>query len=518
MKYQIAILILALCIGCSQKSTGPDYSKLETIPTKDQVGVKMLPDTIAPVNAPFDIQQFKKPTFPDRTVHLGDLGLDSSRLITAQINQSIAELSAQGGGRLVIPTGKWKSGRIVLKSNVNLHFEDGAIVQFSTDVKDYQPAVFNRVESLEVMSLGACIYAFEQDNIAITGNGLLIGPYGGEIKERSYLEPIESLVDLNLPANQRIHDGSKTEWIFPPKFIAPTSCTNVYIEDISLENTAFWNIVPTYCNGVIIRGVTVNSVGIPRGDGIDVESSRNVLIEYSTLSTGDDCFTMKAGRGEDGLKVGKPTENVIVRYCLARTGHGGITCGSETAGIIRNLYVHDCVFDGTGVGIRFKTRRPRGGGGENLYYDRIRMNLEYTVIKWDMLGTPAYVGELADRLPERPVNDLTPFYRNIKISNLIVERGTHFLKILGIPESPMSNLEIDNVDAKTENLMIINDARDITIRNTKISTPDSLIEVLNSHNILFKEVHLDLGGDKLATSFKECESEELQMVDCVVSE
>ena len=199
---------------------------------------------------------------------------------------------------------------------------------------------------------------------------------------------------------------------------------------------------------MIIRGVSVKSEGIPRGDGIDIESSKNVLIEYCTLSTGDDAFTMKSGRGGDGLKVNKPTENIVVRYCLARKGHGGVTCGSETAGTIRNLYVHDCVFDGTGVGIRFKTRRPRGGGGENLYYERIRMNLEATAIKWDMLGTRAYVGNLADRLPAREINELTPFYRNISISNIIIENSTFFMKVIGIPESPLTNLTIDNVNAK----------------------------------------------------------------------
>ena len=125
-------------------------------------------------------------------------------------------------------------------------------------------------------------------------------------------------------------------------FISPINCTNVYVEGVSLENTAFWNVVPIYCDHVIIRGINVNSVGVPRGDGIDIESTRNVLIEYSTLACGDDCFTMKAGRGLDGLRVNKPTENVVVRYCLAREGHGGITVGSETAAVIRNLYVHDC--------------------------------------------------------------------------------------------------------------------------------------------------------------------------------
>ena len=446
---------------------------------------------------------FKKPTFPDREVNLANLIGGTSKLITPKLNQAIATLSEQGGGTIIIPKGEWKSGRIELQSNVSLHFENGAVIRFSYNVADYQPAVFTRVESLEVMSLGSCIYANNAENIAITGQGKLIGPYGGEIKERSYLKPIETLVNLNISAEKRIHDGSQEEWIFPPKFISPINCKNVYIEGISLENTAFWNIVPTYCDGVIIRGVTVNSVGIPRGDGIDVESSKNVLIEYCTLSTGDDCFTMKSGRGKDGLDVGKPTENVVVRYCLAQKGHGGITCGSETAGTIRNLYVHDCVFDGTGVGIRFKTRRPRGGGGENLYYDRIRMNLEYTAIKWDMLGTPAYVGELAERLPKRPINELTPFYRNINMSNLLIENSTHFLKIYGIPESPMTNLTMENIDATATDLMILHDAKNISIKNTRIQSSGNVIDILGSEKITFENVNIQLDSGEVQLKVKD---------------
>ncbi|WP_435134886.1 glycoside hydrolase family 28 protein [Formosa sp. A9] len=479
----ISLLSILCFYNCKQKTeTSQTPNPLETIPTKDQVGRAALPDTIAKVTAPFTTVDFKKPSFPERNI---TLSLDALNLNTESIQNAIDSLSNQGGGTIIIPKGEWKTGRISLKSNINLHFEDGATLRFSTDVKDYQPAVFNRVESLEVMSLAACIYANNQNNIAITGNGKLIGPFDGEIKARSYMKPIETLVDLNKPANERIHDGSQDDWIFPPKFIAPINCKNVYIEGISLENTAFWNIVPTYCDNVIIRGVYVNSYGIPRGDGIDIESSKNVLIEYCTLNTGDDCFTMKSGRGEDGLNVNKPTENIVVRYCLAQKGHGGITCGSETAGVIRNLYVHDCVFDGTVVGIRFKTRRPRGGGGEHLYYDRIRMNLEATAIKWDMLGTPAYVGELAERLPARPVNELTPFYKDIAITNLIIENSTHFLKIYGIPESPLTNLTINNVTAKSTELMTLHDAKHIRITNTTITTPSATIDALNCNDITF---------------------------------
>jgi polygalacturonase len=310
---------------------------------------------------------------------------------------------------------------------------------------------------------------------------------------------IENFIQHTKPVSERVFEGYNGTPIFLPMFISPINCKNVYIEGIFLENTAFWNIVPVYCDGVIIRGVTVNSVGIPRGDGIDIESSRNVLIEYSTLSCGDDCFTIKAGRGEDGLRVNKATENVVVRYCLAREGHGGITCGSETAGMIRNLYVHDCVFDNTGVGIRFKTRRPRGGGGDNLIYERIRMNLTSTAFNWDMLGSATYVGELATRLPARPINRLTPSYKNIIARDIIVENASQFIKLNGIPETPLTNLIIENAVIKSDNLISIVDAKNVTLRNVRIQSSDSLISLIDTRNLTFENVQFSVPGKEVVT-------------------
>jgi polygalacturonase len=404
------------------------------IPTKEQVGAQNLPAVIAPVKAPFAMPQFKKPSFPAYTLSITERGAQPGAKVTREIQATIDAVSQHGGGTAVIPAGKWNTGRISLKSNVNLRLDEGAELYFSGEVEDYRPAVFTRTEGVEVMSLGACIYANGQQNIAVTGKGQLIGPaQGGSVRKQTMThDVVENVVLASTPVAQRVYEGHDGSIIFPPMFISPINCKGVYIEGVSLENTAFWNIVPVYCDGVIIRGVTVNSIGIQRGDGIDVESSRNVLIEYCTLSCGDDCFTIKAGRGEDGLRVNRPTENVVVRHCLAREGHGGITCGSETAAMIRNLYVHDCVFDNTGVGVRFKTRRSRGGGGENLTYERIRMNLKATAFHWDMLGSKTHVGDLASRLPARPINPLTPHFANITAKDIIIENASQFVKVEAI--------------------------------------------------------------------------------------
>ncbi len=485
-------LALAACLmlaSCLVMTACQPQNPETLVPTVDEVGAHCLPATIAPIKAPFDMPQLHAPVFPERNINLGELGLDTAHLVTAQIQEAIDCLSEQGGGTLIVPAGIWKSGRIQLKSNVNLHLQEGAEIHFSGDIKDYLPAVFTRCEGVEVYSMGACIYAYGQRNIAITGKGKLVGPERDceILRNECRGDVIEKLIDPNSPVESRVYDNQQGQGVFLPTFVSPTACSQVFIEGITLERTPMWNVVPVYCDSVIIRGITVHSVGIPRGDGIDIESTRNVLIEYCTLSCGDDCFTMKAGRAEDGLRVNRPTENVVVRYCLAQRGHGGITCGSETAGVIRNLYLHDCVFDGTGTGIRFKTRRNRGGGGEYITYERVRMDLTGDAFTWDMLGSKTYVGELAQRLPARDLTPLTPFYRHITAKDIYVDSCKYFLRVKGIPESPLQDLRLDNVRVRQASRYIsLRDARDIVLRHVSVCSPDTVLETDNVQN--FKTV------------------------------
>jgi hypothetical protein len=499
----VSLLILTrLFSSCAEQAKTFD---LDQLLRADQVGADVLPFEIAPVQAPFSTIEFVRPVFKSDTLFIHE-GYD----ITRDVNEAIAELSNRGGGVVVLEPGEWFSGRIELKSNVNFHLREGAVLSFSGEIKDYQPAVYTRIEGIELMSLGACIYANGQNNIAVTGKGRLIGPAHGSVRDKILTHQIiDEAVDFNLPVEERIYNGVDQEWIFPPMFISPINCEQVFIEGLSLENTAFWNVVPIFCDNVIIRGITVHSVGIPRGDGIDIESSSNVLIEYCTLSCGDDCFTMKAGRGQDGLGAGRPTENVVVRYSMALEGHGGITCGSETAGVIRNLYVHDCVFKNTGVGINFKTRRPRGGGGEFLYYERLRMDLKMTAIKWDMLGSPRHVGELAERLPVRDVDELTPFYRDISIKDVLIENATHFMKVNAIPESPLTRIHLNNVQVNSSHLSYLHDVKDLLVENSTIVTPDTTLEVVDGRNIVFKHVTFNTMGASVDLTVEGSESDSI---------
>ena len=516
---KFTFLFLAIFVGISSSPAWAENRVAVVIPTKAQAGAACLPEKIAPVQAPFPMPQFKKPALPSLTVKITEHGARENELATKPIQAAIDAVSSKGGGTVVVPAGKWLTGRLSLKSNVNLHFAEGAEVTFSGNVEDYRPAVFTRNEGVEVMSLGALIYANGQTNIAVTGKGKLIGPPKDCSVRKQVMNSsvIENFIAAKTPVEERVYEGQNGGPIFLPMFISPINCTNVYIEGVTLERTAFWNIVPVYCDGVIIRGVTVNSVGIPRGDGIDIESSRNVLIEYSTLNCGDDCFTMKAGRGDDGLRVNRPTENVVVRFCLAQKGHGGITLGSETAGMIRNLYLQDCVFDGTGTGIRFKTRRPRGGGGENVILERLRMDLTGTAITADMLGARMYVGELADRLPARPVNKLTPHFRNVTVKDIIVENAGEFVKITGIPESPFSNFQLENAEVKCDKLIRISDAKDFAFKNVSIQSADAAVSFLDARNVTFDNVSFQVPGDEIVTKLQGDATANLRFLNCTPS-
>ena len=447
---------------------------------------------IAPiVNAPFKMKDLRLPTFPDRVVTVTKAAVGQDGMITEAVNGMIADMSECGGGTVIVPEGYWKSGRITLKSNVDLHLEEGAVIEFSGSIDDYQPAVFTRHEGVEIMGAGAFIYANGEKNIALTGRGKIMGP-PMDAKMRTLpngKSVVENDVPHDMPVNERICDGYEGRTFYRPKSFSPINCKNVLVEGVTFERSVLWNVNPVYCENVIIRGITVNSTDVPSGDGIDISSCKNVLIEYSTLNCGDDCFTLKAGRCEDGLRVNRPTENVVIRYCLAKEGHGGITCGSETAGGIRNVYLHDCLFYGTRTGFRFKTRRNRGGTVEGITYENVRLVDVREAFTWDLLGSKTYMGELARRYPPLEITPLTPTVRGITIRNFVVESADRLLTVNAIPEIPCSGVLIENGKIRTNRIIrTMNDVDGFTFSNLEIQATDNRMTIDDSRNVTFRDV------------------------------
>jgi polygalacturonase len=268
------------------------------------------------------------------------------------------------------------------------------------------------------------------------------------------------------------------------------NCRNVLVEGVTFRYGAFWTITPTYCENVIVRRVRIQTAGeyghTPNGDGVDPSSCKNVLIEYCEFDTGDDCIAIKAGRDTDGLRVNRPTENVVIRHCRGLQGHGGVVLGSETSAGIRNVFAYDCQFNGTERVVRLKSARGRGGILENMWFRDLRGDsIELQALHLNLLYT-------GTRFPERPIDRTTPIFRNLHFSNIAVTNGrTYGIEILGLPEMPVENVTFDSIRIEGKLGIHAVDARRIRFRTLTIATPARPAIVLED------VMEFDLGGCKV---------------------
>jgi polygalacturonase len=317
------------------------------------------------------LARIKPPAFPDRDFPITSFGAvgDGRTDSTDAIRKAIEAGSAAGGGRVVVPQGVLLTRAIHLKSNINLHLNAGAVLKFTSDPSRYLPVVYTRFEGTECLNYSPLIYAFEQQNIAITGQGILDGSasvenWWGWTRRGATTPPaaasIRKLLDFNdrgVPVEQRVFGEGEH---LRPSFIQPYRCRNVLIEGVTINNSPMWEIHQVLCTNVTVRGVTIVSHG-PNNDGCDPESCRDVLIENCVFDTGDDCIAIKSGRNDDGRRVAMPSENIIVRNCTMKDGHGGVVMGSEVSGGIRNVFVENCRMDSPNLerALRFKSRGRR---------------------------------------------------------------------------------------------------------------------------------------------------------------
>ena len=330
------------------------------------------------------------PTFKNDDFKITDFGasLDSNVKSTEAFKKAIAACVANGGGRVVVPKGTFLTGAIHLKSNVNLHLEDGSKILFSRDLDDYKPLVFTRWEGMECMNYSPLIYAYEQENIAITGNGILDGNANNDYwwswkgkKEYGWKEGMPNqLPAVKVLTEQVRNQVNPRERVFGdghylrPAFIQPYSSKNILIADVKIINAPMWNINPVLCENVTVRDVKVITHG-PNNDGCDPESCKNVLITGCYFDTGDDCIAIKSGRNEDGRNIARPAENHIIENCEMKDGHGGLVIGSEISGGARNIFGRNLVMSSPNLDriLRIKTSSLRGGIVENIYLKDIKV-------------------------------------------------------------------------------------------------------------------------------------------------
>ena len=462
MRKALTVLGLLLCtVSCTQK---PDVM------------------TEAFAQAEAIVAAIKQPVFPDKTFLITDYGAvegDSTTLYHESINNAILACHNAGGGKVVVPQGTFYTGPITLLSNVNLHIEEGATLKFSTNPTDYFPAVLSRWEGIDCYNAHPLIYAYQAENIALTGEGTLDGQ--GSKTDWWYMKggrhTIEGMPDQitsggrarlfgaaenGIPVEERIMTPADA---LRPPFVSFMNCTSALIEGIYITNSPFWVIHPIFCQDLIVRGVRINSHG-PNNDGCDPESCKNVLIENCVFDTGDDCIAIKSGRNNDGRKWDIPSENIIVRRCQMKDGHGGVVVGSEISGGYRNLYVEDCEMDSPNLDrvVRIKTNACRGGVIENLFVRNVRVNeCNEAVMRINLLYEPNEDCNAA----------FPPVVRNVYLSNVTSQKSKYGIIIDGFEDKAnvynihVTDCEFNNVNKG--NTRISGMTENICLDNLKIN-------------------------------------------------
>ncbi|MBK9990405.1 MAG: glycoside hydrolase family 28 protein [Verrucomicrobia bacterium] len=426
------------------------------------------------------LARIKAPVFAARDFAISDFGAVAGTDASAAIRKAIAACNAAGGGRVVVPEGEWLTGAIHLKSNVNLYLAKGATLRFSTDPAAYLPVVQTRWEGIECMNYSPFIYAWEQENIAVTGEGTLDGSAGwdnwwswakrgADTKSLASADvtKLNEYSSLGVPVTQRVFGAGH---YLRPSFFQPYRCRNVLIEGVTLLRSPMWEVTPVLCTNVIVRKVKINSHG-PNNDGCDPDSCRDVLIEDCVFDTGDDCIAIKSGRNEDGRRIGVPSENLIIRNCEMKDGHGGVVIGSEVAGGCRNVFVENCKMDSPNLdrGLRFKSNARRGGLVENVYMRNVK------------IGRVAEAILTVDHQYEEGARgEHQPIVRNVVIENVTSLSSPRVMWIAGIPKGTIDNILFkDCTFSGIDTAEVVQNAGRIAFENVTV-TPLKKARSLNS--------------------------------------
>ena len=434
------------------------------------------------------LKRIVSPRSPDRDFDVTRFGAVGNGTVTntTAFRSAIAACAEAGGGRVVVPAGRYYTGPIHLRSGVNLHLSEGAEIIFSDTLADYLPVVLVRVGGIELYNYSPLVYARDCTNIAVTGRGQL----NGNAKRWWEWKTGETRLGFEMgakgvPVEQRIF--GKPEHRIRPSFLSFVSCTNVLLEDFSIGSGPNWTIHPIYCLNTTIRRVKVITDG-PNNDGIDPESCRDMLIENCTFDTGDDCVVLKSGYNEDGWRVGRPTENVIMRNCFSKRGHGGLVIGSEMSGGVRNVFMEDCEFEGTDRAIRIKSRQDRGGVVERVYARNLKvknMQREVAILNMDY-GS--------DR--NKPVNSKPPVFRNMQFENITGDGAPTAILIQGMADSPIENIRFVNLTIKSTKGVVANFAKGLVFDDVQVTPAGGpMFKLTDATDITIKESNVSKGTE-----------------------
>lgn len=540
----LAVLVVSI-LGCSKSM------KLETpVQSQEPMAVKAAAAPKYYEGIEFQMKVIAEPSIPNNTVNIKDFGAVSGGKVlnTQAIADAIASVSSKGGGKVIIPAGIWLTGPIILKSNIELYTETGALVRFSPD-KDLYPVIATSFEGLNTYRCLSPIYGKDIHDVAFTGNGVWDGT--GEVwrqvkksklTEGQWKKLVASGGVLNdkgdqwYPSEQfksgangaslnvRLDLNTKAEFVAIRDFLRPVMLSiqnskRVMLDGPTFQNSPAWCLHPLMVEDLIVRNITVRNPWFSQnGDGIDVESCKNVLIENSRFDVGDDAICIKAGKDKDGRDRAFPCENLIIRNNVVYHGHGGVTVGSEMSSGVNNMHVSNCLFMGTDVGLRFKSKRGRGGVVQNIFISDVRMtDIPTNAISFNLYYGGLSVSEMlaqgtsGNKEEVVPVNEETPQFKDIVIKDIVVNGARQAVFLQGLPEMNLENVIIDNLLAETENGFSIIDADGVEISNVDLYTESDLaVDIYNSKNVKLTNVNFNsTSKEAVRINGKRCDKVEL---------
>lgn len=409
-------------------------------------------DTIQ-VAAPFEMPAILVYNFPHRDFSIADYGAIPSgagsdeaciAANTEAFRRAMEACHAAGGGRVIVPAGEWPTGPIHFRSRCDLHLEEGARVAFSDNPDDYLPAVMTSWEGLECYNYSPLVYAYQCEDIAITGRGTLaprMTTWRGWFKRpKPHMDALARLYNwgsFDEPVeNRQMAEGENH---LRPHLIQFNQCRNVLLENFRIRESPFWTIHMYRVTGGVARNLDVYAHG-HNNDGIDLEMTKNFLVENCTFDQGDDAVVIKAGRNHDAWRVGCPTENIVVRNCVIRQGHVLLGIGSEISGGIRNVYMHDCSAPGKVLNLFYlKTNRRRGAFIDHIYMERVsaREMDRAMAIDTDVLY------QWKDLVPT--YKDTVTAISHIYMSEVHCQKARGIVELNGDADLPVRHVSIENL-------------------------------------------------------------------------
>ena len=478
---------------------------------------------------PFEMPAMQRPSFPDYRLSITECGgLGNGQADnTEAFAKAMKQVGEKGGGHLVVPRGVWITGPISFEDNVDLHLEEGAVIYFSGDYDKY-PIVDTYFEGLKTRRCQSPLNAKNKKNIAITGFGTIDGhgdawrwikrakltdsewkklqkqegSVTGVAQGFELWSPNQAILDELNKCDMNVPTWCETEedWNTARDFLRPALlnfeyCQNVMLQGVCFQNSPAWNLHPFMCQNVIIDEIMViNPWNSQNGDGLDLEACKNCLVINTKFDVGDDAICVKSGKNKDGRDLKTPCENVVVDGCAVYHGHGGFVVGSEMSSGVKNVSVKNCMFLGTDVGLRFKSARGRGGVVENIHIDNVNMiNIPTDCILFDLHYTGLSASdamklkqEMAAKgiVPERdmqPVSEETPQFKDIYINNVTCQGALRAFYFNGLPEMPVTNINITNTEVTADFGIELNESKDIHISNVELFLPEGIDPVMTEY-------------------------------------